>query len=83
MTGPEREEFARRAEDLYAARLKADLEREHMGEYVAIELESGDYFLGRTTRDVVKAARRAYPDRLTYVMRVGRRAAIHFGAYSR
>jgi len=83
MTGPEREEFARRAEEFYAARLKAGLEREHMDEYVAIEPESGDYFLARSSRDAVRAARRAYPDRLTHVMRVGHRAALYFGAYTR
>ena len=83
MTGPDRDEFARRAEEIYTARLRAVLEPEHMDEFVAIEPVSGDYFLGRTLREAVRAARRAYPDRLTHAMRVGHRAALHFGMHVR
>ncbi len=83
MTGPERNAFVRRAEEIYAARLRAVLEPEHMDEFVAIEPESGDYFLGRTLREAVRAARDAYPDRLTHSMRVGHKAAIHFGMHVR
>jgi len=83
MTGLDRDAFVRRAEEIYTARLRAVLEPEHMGEFVAVEPESGDYFLGRTLREAVSAARRAYPDRLTHAMRVGHRAAIHFGMHVR
>ena len=48
MTGPDRDQFVRRAEEIYTARLRAVLEPEHIDEFVAIEPESGDYFLGRT-----------------------------------
>ena len=37
-----------RAERLYQTRLRADLERTHRNSFVAIEPESGDFFLGRT-----------------------------------
>ncbi len=64
--------------EINAARLRSALEAEHRDEFVAIEPESGDYFLGRTLREAVGAARRAHPDRLTHAMRVGHKAAIHF-----
>jgi hypothetical protein len=64
-------ELARRAEAVYAQRLKGKLEAEHRDEFVAIEPESGDYFLGRTLSDAVWEAYRAYPERQTYVMRIG------------
>ena len=83
MTGPDRAEFVRRAEEIYTARLRAVLEHEHMDEFVAIEPESGNYFLGRTLREAVRAVRRVYPDRLTHAMRVGHKAAIHFGMHVR
>ena len=83
MTEPDRDAFVRRAEEFYAVRLRLVLEHEHRDEFVAIEPESGDYFLGRTLRDAVRAARCAYPDRLTHAMRVGHRAAIHFGMHLR
>jgi hypothetical protein len=47
---------------------------------VAIEPESGDYFLGNTLSDAIGAARRSHPDKLAHGMRVGHRAAVHFGA---
>ena len=73
------DEFVRRAEEVYATRLRAVLEPEHMDEFVAIEPESGDYFLGKTLSQATGAARKTYPNRLTHVMRVGHRAALHFG----
>jgi hypothetical protein len=83
MAGPDVDEFVRRAEGVYAARLRAVLEPEHMDEFVAIEPESGDYFLGRTLSEAVGAARRSHPDRLAHAMRVGHKAALHFGMHVR
>ncbi len=79
MTDANVDEFVRRAEEVYATRLRAALEPEHADEFVAIEPESGDYFLGRTLSQATEAARKTYPNRLTHVMRVGHRAALHFG----
>jgi hypothetical protein len=75
--------FVSKAEDIYAARLRSILEPEHADEFVAIEPESGDYFLGTTLSEATQAARRAYPDRLTHAMRVGHRAALHLGMHTR
>jgi hypothetical protein len=79
MTKPNLDEFARRAEAIYAARLRSFLEPAHVNEFVAIEPESGDYFLGKTLGEATQAARRTYPDRWTHAMRIGRSAALHFG----
>lgn len=83
MTESDVDEFVRRAEEVYATRLKAVLEPGHIDEFVAIEPESGDYFLGKTLSDATRAARKSYPDRLTHAMRVGHRAALHFGLHVR
>ncbi len=83
MTGPDVYEFARKAEEVYALRLRAVLEPEHIGEFVAIEPESGDYFLGKTLSEAIGAARHTYPDRLAHAMRVGHKAALHFGMHVR
>lgn len=83
MTEAEVEQFVRRAENVYATRLRAILEPEHLDEFVAIEPESGDYFLGKTLNEATRAARHTYPDRLTHAMRVGHRAALHFGMHVR
>ncbi len=83
MTGPDVDEFVRRAEEIYATRLRAVLEPEHVDEFVVIEPDSGDYFLGKTLNEATQAARQSYPNRLTHAMRVGHRAALHFGMHIR
>ena len=72
-------DLVQKAEAIYEARLQAILEPFHDHEFVAIEPESGEYFLGKTLTDAAKAARVAYPSPLTHVMRVGHKAAIHLG----
>ena len=83
MRDSEVEEFVATAEAIYADRLQAVLEPAHINEFVAIEPESGDYFLGTTLNEATRAARNVYPDRLTHAMRVGHRAALHFGMHVR
>lgn len=73
------EAFAQRAEAIYATQLRSLLEPEHIDEFVAIEPESGDYFLGKTLNEAAQAARRRHPERRTHLMRVGHSAALHFG----
>jgi len=67
------------AEQLYEQKLRAQLEQAHPDEFVAIEPISGDFFLGNTLSEAVGAARDAHPDRLSHAMRVGHKAALHFG----
>ena len=77
------DDLVRRAEHVYATQLRGVLEPEHIDEFVAIEPQSGDYFLGKTLSEAMGAARRTYPDRLSHAMRVGHKAALHFGMHIR
>lgn len=43
-----------RAKQIYADRLQTVLEPQHLNRFVAIEPESGDYFLGDTFDEAVK-----------------------------
>jgi hypothetical protein len=83
MTDAELNDFVRRAEEIYATRLKSVLEPEHLDEFVAIEPDSGEYVLGKTLAEASRAARKSYPNRLTHAMRIGHRAALHFGMHTR
>jgi hypothetical protein len=49
-------DLARRAEQIYEQQLKAQLERDHRDEFVAIEPVSGAFFLGRTLSEAIWAA---------------------------
>jgi hypothetical protein len=83
MISAESREIIRRAELVYEQRLKAELERTHLNSYVAIEPDSGDYFLGRTLSEASAAARQTYPDRRTFVLRVGHPVAVYIGGCRR
>lgn len=55
-------------------RLKDRLEPEHIGKIVAVEVESGEYFLGNTVVEAIKNAEAKYPEELLYIARIGYRA---------
>jgi hypothetical protein len=65
-----KEEICRRGEELYQT-LKDRLAAEHLGEIVAIEPESGDYFLGKDVVEATEAGRRVHPAKLFYYVRIG------------
>jgi hypothetical protein len=72
-------DIALRAEAIYQSQLKDRLERTHPSAFVAIEPDSGDYFLGQTLSEAISSARQAHPNRLCHALRVGHKTAIHFG----
>jgi hypothetical protein len=69
-----------RAKRIYAEQLQAELESRHRNRFVAIEPDSGDYFLGDTFDEAVKVARAKHPSRLSHTIRIGHSAAFHIGA---
>ena len=68
-----------RAKGIYANQLQSELESHHMHRFVAIEPESGEYFLGDTFDEAVKTAKSKYPSRLSHTIRIGHRAAFTMG----
>jgi hypothetical protein len=60
-----------RAKQNYKDQLAEKLEPEHTGEIVAIELETGDYFVGEDEIEAADNARLAGHEGLLYFLRVG------------
>jgi hypothetical protein len=81
MSSQSLESLVRSAELVYEQKLRHELEPTHRDEFVAVEPLSGDFFLGRTLSEAIGAARKAHPDRLSHAMRVGHKAALHFGVH--
>jgi hypothetical protein len=75
----ESEVVAERARLVYDRQLRGKLEAEHPDEFVAIEPESGDYFLGATLSEAIQAARRAHPERLPFATRIGHATGVQIG----
>lgn len=72
--------IAEHAKQVYEQELKAQLEADHRDQFVAIEPTSKAYFLGDTFIQAALAAKQAYPERTSFVLRIGHAAAFHLGA---
>lgn len=62
-------------EAFYEKHLKAALEPNHSGDFIAIEPATGRYFLGNTATAALVAARDAMPNSQVFLTRIGRRSA--------
>ncbi len=71
-----------RGQSTYRERLASVLEPSHDGEFVAVEPDSGQYFLGSTASAALVAARAAMPNNLFYLTRVGRETAHTVGGHA-
>ncbi len=72
-------EIVRQATEFYEQELRSSLEAEHRDEFVAIEPVSRTYYLGQEMSDATRQARAAFPDRRSYLMRVGHKTAVQIG----
>ena len=64
-----RQDFIAKGEDVFAE-IKQELEGLEEAVVVAIEPQSGDYFVGRTLGQADRAAYGQYPDQWVYFVRV-------------
>ena len=71
--GIDREEFARRAEEYYARVLRTRLEPAHKGEYLVLDVDTGDYEVDADEMAAIDRARAKHRDTLFYILRVGHR----------
>ncbi len=60
--------------------LKNCLEADHLDDFVAIEPNSKSHFIGKTFVEAAMAAKEAFPNQKSFVIRIGRDAAFHIGA---
>jgi hypothetical protein len=78
-TKRERDEIARRGDEIYDSRVRPHLGPEDKGKFVLIDIESGDHELDR---DEIAASDRLlarHPDARVWMVQVGSRSARRFG----
>lgn len=63
--------LVRKGKRLYETKLKTILEPAYKGMFAAIEVDSGEYFLGTSILEAIDKAELKYPDKEVYVVRVG------------
>ena len=64
------EEIAKKGERIYAKKEKT-LIRSHKGDFMAIHVENGDYFLGETGSSAIEKAKEKYPEDVFYLVKIG------------
>jgi len=74
-----KDEIARLGREIYGRDIRREVEREHDGAYLVVDVTTGAYFLGQTDDEAFEEAEAKSPDGLFYLMRVGRRAAHRIG----
>ncbi len=72
--------IAEQAKEIYELELRDRLEASHRDKYVAIEPISKAFFLGDTPLSASIAAKEAFPERKSFLLRIGHDAAFHIGA---
>ncbi|MGH7453365.1 MAG: hypothetical protein ACRENG_18590, partial [bacterium] len=64
-------------EEIYRRKLKKKLEPKYNGKIIAIEVESGKYFIGDTLGEAGDKARAVFPDKIFFFMRIGPNPAVY------
>ena len=67
------EELLRRGWQRYAG-LREELEAQHYGEFVMIEVDTGDYFIGATSQEALHRAEVVHADKAFCLIRIGYKA---------
>jgi hypothetical protein len=78
-----KDDFAKLGEEIYRTKYQTELEAQYLGKICAIEVESGDYFIGDTPMEAGMKARKRYPDRIFYAVRIGSDAVYSFKGAAR
>ncbi len=69
------QEVARRGKEIYEREIRAEVEPEHEGCFLVVDVKSGSYALAGDELEAFDRARGKAPEGLLYLIRVGRRAA--------
>ena len=84
-TGPTRplDEIARLGDEIYERDVRKQVEADHDGEVVAIDVESGKWAIGENVIAATDRLQEQRPDAIDVrLLRVGHRALHHFGGRS-
>jgi len=65
------EEIAKIGENFYFQELKDKLEKEHMGEYVVVDVEKKEYVINEDKLKALQDAKEKFGDKLFYIVQIG------------
>ena len=73
------EEVAARGKAIYEQQIRAKVEAEHKGEFVVIDIETGDYEIDADDLTATKRALAKRPEAVLYGLRIGYPTAYRLG----
>jgi hypothetical protein len=65
------EEVVRRGEEIYERDIRAKVEAEHRGEFIVIDVETGDYEIDRKALEATHRVMARHPDGARCLLRIG------------
>ncbi len=74
----ERREIGKKARAIYEP-LREQLEKNHWGEFISINVENGDYVVAPDDVKAARAIKAKYPGIIPFTIRIGYKAVVHFG----
>ena len=75
------EEVAARGEALYEQRIRTQVEAAHTGEFVVVDIETGDYEIDADDLAATKRALAKRPEAVLYGLRIGSPTAYRLGGH--
>ena len=76
---PSRQEIVARGKQIYDERLRQEAERDHSGNFVTIDVLSGDYAIAPTDSEAAQTLLLRRPNAILFGVRIGEVAAYRFG----
>ena len=75
-----KEEFEKRGDAIYEAKVRPHLKKKDHGKFVAIDIETGDYEIAARELAACDRLEARIPDAQIWLMRIGSPYLYHFGA---
>lgn len=76
-------EIEKRGQEFYNNNLKAKLEKEYLGQFAVIDVDSEEFFLGASLDEALAKARSKYPDRIFHTIKIGSEGIFRVSGISR
>lgn len=76
-------EIAQLGESIYNEKLRSQVEPDHKGEFLVLDITTGEYEINPSDVDALLRLRNRLPDAIIYGVRIGRRAAYRIGGFSK
>jgi len=73
-------EIIDRGKQIYHDKLKFDAERDHLGEFIVVDVQSGDYEIAKNDAEASHNMLQRRPGAVLYGVRIGDNVAYRFGA---